>query len=81
MLDIKDLVTLDDDNKYCVSSKATYKGDKYYLLVDINNFKNIKICCESIEEKGIALTEVEDSKLLVKLILLFNKSNREINKK
>ena len=37
MLNIKDIVTLSDDNQYQVISKTEYEGLIYYYIVDIND--------------------------------------------
>lgn len=59
-LNIKDIVTLNDDNKYQVVSKTIYEGITYYYLVDINDISNIKFLYENIDR----LTEVEDQELI-----------------
>ena len=69
MLNIKDIVTLSDDNQYQVISKTEYEGLIYYYIVDINDLTNIKFLYENIEY----LTEVEDPELIKKLIpILYN---------
>ena len=76
MINIKDLVTLDDNKEYCVASKAMLEGKTYYFLVDMNDTRNIKICFESVENNTIILTEVEDNNLIQKLLLSFNETNK-----
>lgn len=69
MLNIKDIVTLSDDNQYQVISKTEYEGLIYYYIVDINDLTNIKFIYENVEY----LTEVEDPELIKKLIpILYN---------
>lgn len=63
-MNIKDIVTLSDDNKYQVVSKTVYEGLTYYYLVDINDISNIKFLYENIDR----LTEVEDPELIQKLL-------------
>lgn len=63
-MNIKDIVTLSDDNKYQVISKTNYEGLIYYYLVDINDLTNIKFLYENIDR----LTEVEDPELIRKLL-------------
>lgn len=63
-MNIKDVVTLNDKNKYQVVSKTVYEETTYYYLVDINNISNVKFLYENIDK----LTEVEDQQL-VKLLL------------
>lgn len=63
-MEIKDIVTLSDQNEYQVVSKTEYEGIIYYYLVDINEISNIKF----LYENGDRLTEVDDPEL-VKLLL------------
>ena len=46
-MNIKDLVTLSDDNEYQVISKTNYEGLVYYYLVDMNDISNIKFLYEN----------------------------------
>lgn len=68
-LNIKDIVTLSDDNKYQIISKTVYEDTVYYYLVDINDISNIKFLYENVDK----LTELEDQEL-IKILLprLFN---------
>ena len=43
-MEIKDVLTLEDNNKYVVASKINYEGKEYYYLVDINNPSNLMFC-------------------------------------
>ncbi len=63
-MNIKDLVTLSDDNEYQVISKTHYEGLVYYYLVDMNDISNIKF----LYENGDKLTEVEDPNLINRLL-------------
>ena len=45
-IDIKDIITLSDDNEYIVTSKAVYDNKIYYFLVDINDNSNMKFLYE-----------------------------------
>ncbi len=66
-MNIKDLVTLSDDNKYQVISKTNYEGLIYYYLVDMNDITNIKF----LYENGDKLTEVDDSDVINRLLPRF----------
>ena len=66
-INIKDTLTLDDNNEYVVISKINYENKNYYYLLDKNNEENIKFCYEDNEE----LVEIEDKKLTTKLLPLF----------
>ena len=75
MLNVKDLITLDGDKQYCVTSKTVFEGSTYYFLLDFNNPTNYKVCCERVDNGTIKLTQIEDNDLLKKLMVSFNKSN------
>ena len=66
-INIKDTLTLDDNNEYVVISKVNYESKNYYYLLDKNNEENFKFCYEDNEE----LVEIEDKKLNTKLLPLF----------
>jgi len=68
-VNIKDTITLSDDNSYVVTSKANYQNGIYYYLVDIDNMENIKFCIENI--KNTSLIEVDDKDLIKQLLPLF----------
>lgn len=67
-IDIRDILTLDDNNKYLVISKINYENRNYYYLIDVNANSNIKFCYE----KGDELVELNDKSLITKLIPLFD---------
>lgn len=66
-INIKDVLTLDDDNKYVVVSKVYYEGKDYLFLVDINNNTNLKFCYLDNDE----IVESNDKELNTKLVPLF----------
>lgn len=75
-INIKDTLTLDDNNDYVVISKANYDNKIYYYLLDKNKKDNVKFCYEDDEE----LVEIEDKELITKLLPLFIKvAQKEIN--
>jgi len=73
-INIKDVVTLDDDNEYAVASKVNYEGKNYYYLVDINNVTNIMFCYEDKDE----LVELEDKELTTNLLPLFLEASKDL---
>ncbi len=79
IINIKDVLTLDDDNEYVVVSKVNYNGLIYYYLLDKNDNSNIKFCYEdSVNEE---LVEIDDKVLITKLLPLFLKESlNEIDK-
>lgn len=74
MIDIKDKITLSDDNTYGVVSKAKIDNITYYYLVDVNKNENIKFCYEDSNENEIELVEVEDKNLIQKLIQILTEN-------
>lgn len=79
MIDIKDVITLSDGNKYGVVSKTILDGKTYYYLVDVNHHKNLKFCYEKNSGSEFKLVEVEDKALIQKLIpLLANEIKGEL---
>ncbi len=79
MIDIKDVLTLSNNQEYRVINKTKRKGMTYYLLVNEELPSDIKFCYEKIEE-DLLIIEVEDVKLIRELMLLFTK-NMITNKK
>ena len=71
-IEVRDLITLSDNNKYVVSSKTNYNGINYYCLVDINKAKNLMFCYEDKDE----LVEINDKELVNKLLSLFYESSK-----
>lgn len=66
-IDIKDVITLDDNQKYVVVSKVFYENKNYYYIIGKDNFKNIKFLYEDDNE----LVEINNKDLLNKLLPLF----------
>jgi len=73
MLNIGDLITLSDDNKYRVVNKTHKKEKTYYLLVSEDDLSNIKFCYEEMREE-LLIIEVEDQKLIRELMMRFTKN-------
>lgn len=67
MIQIKDVVTLSDQNEYLVVSKVDHEYRTYYYLVDINDNSNVLF----LYENGEKLTEVEEPELVSKLLPMF----------
>lgn len=66
-IEIKDLITLDDNNKYVVVSKTNYNEKNYYYLIDIKQSKNIKFCYFESDE----MIEITNKELITELLPLF----------
>lgn len=73
-VNIKDTITLDDNNEYVVVSKVFYDEINYYYLIDINNCENIMFLCEDDGD----LVKLENKELIVKLLPLFLKNAKDI---
>jgi hypothetical protein len=74
MIEIKDIVTLSDQNEYQVVSKVDFEYRIYYYLVDINEISNVKFLYENQDK----LTEVEDEELVSKLLPMFYNEIKDI---
>lgn len=68
-IDIRDRITLNDNNEYVVISKIKYHHQIYYYLIDINNNENIIFCYEN--NTNNSLVESIDQNLNKKLLPLF----------
>lgn len=73
MINIKDSLTLDDDNEYVVVSKVNYETKEYYYILDKYNSSNYKFCYLDNEE----LVEVEDENLIKTLLPLLVNSVKD----
>ncbi len=78
MIEIKDIITLNDNNEYGVVSKITKDNTIYYYLVDINNNSNIKFCYEDKTNDILELVEINDEKLIRNLILSFTENIKDV---
>ncbi len=67
-MNVKDLITLSDQNKYVVVSKIEVSSKIYFYLIDINNYENVLICY--LENNK--LKEVKDEELVKQLIKVFS---------
>ena len=78
MIEIKDIVTLSDNNEYGIVSKVTKDNTTYYYLVDINDNSNIKFCYEDTSNGILELVEINDAEFIKNLIILFNNNIKDI---
>lgn len=74
IINIKDTLTLDDNNEYVVVSKVNYEGKNCYYLLDRNDNTNFKFCYEDKDD----LVEIDDSELSAKLLPLFLQASKDI---
>lgn len=73
MINLRNIITLSDNNEYIVVGKVDYEDKTYYYLVDINKNENIKYCYQTNE----GLVELNDTDIIQKLIPLFGKQALE----
>ncbi len=75
-INIKDTLTLDDNNEYVVISKITFDQKNYYYLLNRSNNNDPKFCYEDRDE----LVEVNDKSLITKILPLFVEvAQKEVN--
>ena len=67
IINIKDTLTLDDNNEYVVVSKINVDDKNYFYLIDKNDNSNIKFCYQDNDE----LVELNDKELVTRLLPLF----------
>lgn len=77
-MNIKDILTLSDGNKYVIASKVSHDYKIYLCLVDINNNDNVKLCY--LDNDEVVLVKKEDLSESLKL-KLFNKMLNVIKEK
>ena len=66
-MNIRNIISLSDNNKYLIVGKVDYENKNHYYLVDINNQENIKFCYEDNGD----LVEIESPEIIQKLIPIF----------
>lgn len=65
IIDIGDRITLNDNRKYLVSSKVVYDNSLYYLLTDLENISEYKICLLTSKN---TLIRINDEDVINKLV-------------
>lgn len=76
-IEVLDVITLDDGNKYMVSGATKYEEKDYLIIIDIKDNKNIKTVQKIAVDDGFRLRVVTDEDFAAKLRLLFMKNNLE----
>lgn len=69
MIDIKDVLTLEDDKKYVVVSKIDYENKVYFYLVGVEEITDVKFGYLDNDE----FVEINDKELVTKLLPYFYK--------
>ena len=67
IINIKDFLSLDDNNEYVVVSKINVDDMNYFYLIDKNDNSNVKFCYQDNDE----LVELNDKELVTRLLPLF----------
>ena len=70
-IEIKDVITLSDNNKYVVCSKINYQDENYLYLIDMVDNTNIKFGLENKHNQQISIIEVENQEFIATLLPLF----------
>ena len=73
IINIKDTLTLDDNNEYVVVSKVSVDDKNYFYLIDKNDNSNVKFCYQDNDE----LVELNDKELVTRLLPLFVENAKE----
>ena len=69
MIDVKDVLTLEDDKKYVVVSKIEYDNKVYFYLVGVEEITDVKFGYLDNDE----FVEINDKELVTKLLPYFYK--------
>lgn len=69
MIDVKDVLTLEDDKKYVVVSKIDYENKVYFYLVGVEEITDVKFGYIDNNE----FVEINDKELVTKLLPHFYK--------
>ena len=69
---INTIITLVNKEQYMVLNQTIYEGDKYYLVMGLDQNKeimenNVAIFKEETEQDNVYIEKVEDSKLIIEL--------------
>ena len=69
---INTIITLENNEQYMVLNQTIYEGDKYYLVMGLDQNKeiienNVAIFKEETEQDNVYIEKLEDSKLIIEL--------------
>lgn len=67
------IITLENNEQYMVLNQTEYEGSSYYLVMGLDQNKeiienNVAIFKEEIDNNDVYIEKVEDSKLIIELI-------------
>ena len=74
-IQINSIITLSNEEQYMVLNEANYENNRYFLVMGIDQNKEIisskvAIFKEEIDQKDVYVSKVEDSKLIIELTKL-----------
>ncbi len=72
-INIKDIITLEDDKDYIVASKVNHNNRVFYYLINLNDNNVVKFCYQ----EAYSLKEFNDTSLLTELTPLFVDAAKE----
>ena len=66
------IITLENNEQYMVLNQTEYEGSSYYLVMGLDQNKeiienNVAIFKEEIDDNDVYIEKVEDSKLIIEL--------------
>ena len=76
MLNVKDIITLDNEKKYAVMSKANIEEDEYYYLLNPDDYTDYKFC--KLDTSDFSMLEIKDAETIKILVKKFAKELRNI---
>ena len=74
-IQINSIITLSNEEQYMVLNEANYENNRYFLVMGIDQNKEIisskvAIFKEEIDQEDVYVSKVEDSKLIIELTKL-----------
>lgn len=74
-IQINSIITLSNEEQYMVLNEASYENNRYFLVMGIDQNKEIisskvAIFKEEIDQEDVYVSKVEDSKLIIELTKL-----------
>ena len=79
-IEIKDVITLKNGEKYVVCSKIHFADNNYLYLINPINQDDIKFVMETPEDGKMFISEIEDEILIHDLLPLFWEKSKDILK-
>lgn len=75
-IEFEDIITLEDQKEYVVTSKINYNGHSYIYIIDINDHSNIKFAEVETSDSQIYVSEItsNERELLDIIMPLFFKN-------